>query len=697
MPLPNPASRAVAGCALAIAAAAPANVVINTWSSSSEFHHRRIGVPDQDQIRAGLPNEGICYCVPTSVMNLLMYIANHGFPQVVPGPGNHASPGAFPIYTGLIGLMGVAAGVGPGAAPPHDPDCLDPGGPEGDGICTKEPCGTSYAKLKATVLDPTGQGSLGWLAGAAGKLVVTTQYHAPPETPIAFTTLGKIAHQGAVLCVSFGVYVPAGTLFGTPIYQRSGGHSVTLNEILASGNSRLLFARDPAQGNGDPTAPSPYASRLYDCSQEDFLIADGLPGEAWSSINLESRTVLASPGAPLDVSTSGQAHPVRRLLGGYLAIRPKFGAFWKGPEISSVAMAAGFAGTGAPGAETSWPLGEATLVDLAIDRDLVGWYALTASDGAGPASLVHIDPLGDGGLQITPLAATDATRLVLGRRAALFTMDPAARVVETFSATGKRLATASLDGVPAAIAFADATDRVVVLTLGDDGGASIVELAEELERGAPAIVHPLPAGAITSPRAAIAIDPLDPTTVWIASRDEGALTAFALDPTGASAPVAVAMIAGLTAPASIDFDDAGVLHVADEGVARLFARGLDGGWSELFGHALEGVAIGPVLRIARSRTNFDPALHATPSWQDAPADLFGDPAIIGGGLIVPDCQGDLNGDGTVDGADLGLFIAAWGTQSLGSAGAGIADLDGDGTVGGSDLGILLSRWGSCPE
>ncbi|MCA9286076.1 MAG: hypothetical protein KDA22_12705 [Phycisphaerales bacterium] len=47
--------------------------------------------------------------------------------------------------------------------------------------------------------------------------------------------------------------------------------------------------------------------------------------------------------------------------------------------------------------------------------------------------------------------------------------------------------------------------------------------------------------------------------------------------------------------------------------------------------------------------------------------------------------GDLNGDGVVDGADLGALLAAWG-------GSGPADLDGNGVVDGGDLGILLANW-----
>ena len=51
-----------------------------------------------------------------------------------------------------------------------------------------------------------------------------------------------------------------------------------------------------------------------------------------------------------------------------------------------------------------------------------------------------------------------------------------------------------------------------------------------------------------------------------------------------------------------------------------------------------------------------------------------------------DLLGDINGDGKVDGADLGLLIADWGTTGP------HADLNGDGVVDGGDLGILLANW-----
>jgi choice-of-anchor B domain-containing protein len=52
-----------------------------------------------------------------------------------------------------------------------------------------------------------------------------------------------------------------------------------------------------------------------------------------------------------------------------------------------------------------------------------------------------------------------------------------------------------------------------------------------------------------------------------------------------------------------------------------------------------------------------------------------------------DVPGDLNGDGVVDGADLGLLLGDWGP-----CGECDADLNGDGAVDGADLGILLGAW-----
>ena len=70
--------------------------------------------------------------------------------------------------------------------------------------------------------------------------------------------------------------------------------------------------------------------------------------------------------------------------------------------------------------------------------------------------------------------------------------------------------------------------------------------------------------------------------------------------------------------------------------------------------------------------------------------MFGSYVDLGGNTVC-DCAGDLNLDGAVNGADLGLMLAVWGP-----CGASCAyDLNLDGLVNGADLGLLLSAWGPC--
>ena len=65
--------------------------------------------------------------------------------------------------------------------------------------------------------------------------------------------------------------------------------------------------------------------------------------------------------------------------------------------------------------------------------------------------------------------------------------------------------------------------------------------------------------------------------------------------------------------------------------------------------------------------------------------VWGEPGASDGVQVQSRQTPDLDGDGRINGVDLGLLLANWG-------GAGRGDLDGDGTVSGADLGALLSAW-----
>lgn len=61
-------------------------------------------------------------------------------------------------------------------------------------------------------------------------------------------------------------------------------------------------------------------------------------------------------------------------------------------------------------------------------------------------------------------------------------------------------------------------------------------------------------------------------------------------------------------------------------------------------------------------------------------------ATVAQGPLQP-AEGDLNGDGAIDGADLGILLTQWGFVHSS------ADLNGDGVVDGADLGRLITFWG----
>jgi hypothetical protein len=73
-----------------------------------------------------------------------------------------------------------------------------------------------------------------------------------------------------------------------------------------------------------------------------------------------------------------------------------------------------------------------------------------------------------------------------------------------------------------------------------------------------------------------------------------------------------------------------------------------------------------------------------------PRNMFGS-YLIEGKAEVCDCLADLTLDGAVNGADLGVVLAAWGAAS--SSGAG--DVNHDGLVDGADLAGVLAAWGPC--
>lgn len=111
---------------------------------------------------------------------------------------------------------------------------------------------------------------------------------------------------------------------------------------------------------------------------------------------------------------------------------------------------------------------------------------------------------------------------------------------------------------------------------------------------------------------------------------------------------------------------------------------------------INGTSVATHVTSQTGSTVFTSSLLAATDAAPGTSNAFGyfdDLAIRAVPDAPPPCRPDLNGDGVVDGADLGLLLGAWGPCG-GSPCA--ADQNSDGVVDGADLGLLLGAWGACP-
>jgi hypothetical protein len=198
----------VSGLVAAVPADAADLIACSPFSSHQPglgFSFRRCGVPDFDQRRDDLPNEGKMYCAPTSALNWMAYVAERGVPFVPPGPG----------FTGPI---------------------LDDAEDTAIGGYLK----SMGAFMNTHPIDGTTGGTVpglnSWLAGAgasmafgihwSGSLVLPSgDLYTPPVKTIAAT-----AAQGSLTMLSLGWWeqVLTGPTPEDDRFLRVGGHVVSL-------------------------------------------------------------------------------------------------------------------------------------------------------------------------------------------------------------------------------------------------------------------------------------------------------------------------------------------------------------------------------------------------------------------------------------------------------------------------------------
>jgi hypothetical protein len=198
------------------------------------FTYRKGGIPDLDQTRQiagghfGLPGDGNNYCVPTSAMDCLAYIANHGYGWMEPnGYRNWQAQNLYDSAGIEIWKMGQFMNTDAGT------------GTTGDNHL---------------------QGIKDWFDswGLLSDFTVTAQFASGTSSPTP-NDLADAGFAGGLVMPIIGWYsLAAGQ------YTRVGGHCLAMNKLVGvAGPAYTISWRDPAADDGVFTTQSPFSTGTY--------------------------------------------------------------------------------------------------------------------------------------------------------------------------------------------------------------------------------------------------------------------------------------------------------------------------------------------------------------------------------------------------------------------------------------------------
>lgn len=622
----------------ALAASVAADVAGDSYYiTSSAFKYRIWHMPDLDQRRDVIPNNGAMYCAPTAAVNLFAYAANHGFPGVLPAGLNWQSNGNY--GTASFAILAMASNM--------DTDPVDGTGGSGS--------------------------SAGYNEWISGTLLAYNGYSKSSSYTPTVAKMVKLAMQGWIVSFAYGRYEVIGNVGGVPRVDRTGGHVVTLARAFTDGSTRTLRYKDPASDSANLQAQSAFANKLVSYTPITL---------AFSSNPLSIRTMnaIAYP------SSDG----LIRLVDSYRAIRPKFGiAFANTGDALTGGSLKLIDPTPFPGSINlqmpSIPISNfATLLDLAMTPDQTEAYIILDSVFTAPTSLRRLD-LFEGTSVELPNDPGDMLRIAVSRKGPIYAMD-AASLYRLDGETGGILNSISSNPTPTAIAADDTTDSCWLLSVPQ---RRLLRYTESLDGAANNWVIPTPVPM--SGDGSVAVDRTGKPYFCTAASN----SIYGISQ-GAAGGIQVETISfpEIQNPRSIRFGPTGEMMVIGDGSVKVLRRvvtgvagggGADGSWQLDPTDPFHGQVASPPFAVVGSRTNHDPAEHDTPGWMDIPADQ-----LLPIGTETVECVADLNDDGVVNGADITIVLGAWGTSS------GIPDLNSDGIVNGGDITILLGNWGPCP-
>ncbi len=589
-------------------------------------------MPDFDQRRRELPNNGDCYCGPAAISNLLGYVSTHGFSEVDPGipETSWASPDDYDELTALLSDIGTGI-TAPGPRP--------------------DPCGTGMGALRDALRDRL---TYRFVVDAA-VFDRSDADSAPPRFEELSQRLARDNAVGIALAASYRGSSDALWPLGWPtggVEDRIGGHYETVNRAFVGPDVRRVGLRNPWTTDSNSNQ-SRFETRFFDV--QDTILSFGGRAVPIDVFGAPYTRMVDHDG---DEDTAQTPELRIYAFEGYITLTPRWFMSW-GESSGTVERVTAVPEFGTPDA-----MRDVLQHTAAVDRVVVGprsnsifstcqgrLYRTMRGVDSSPQE-IDLPP----NAPITgPLAFDDAGRLHAISLDRVITFDPV---------SGGVLTVTQLPGEGTSIAIAFGLVHVLVPEM---------EVVAVLDPGIRAVVDefPLPDDAMVDADSTIA---MLPGGVFLLLTD-GTLNPMRITPQGFARLWMPVPRDGDWAEMTVDVDDM-VLFRDDQGLIEVH-RVTPQGFDRIDEHAFDGLRI-------------DGRLAIPPSSPELP--FLGDSATVDERTdveIVPDCEGDLDFNGRTDAADLGILLSEWGADHS------RADFDRNGLVDSADLGLLLGFFGNC--
>jgi hypothetical protein len=554
----------------------------------------RYGVPDFDQQRSGLLDNGNQHCVPTSALNWMAYARNHGLANTM----GHTSPNwaAASEYAHVT---------------------------------------TRLDKMGDLMETDSGGTTIGWAAEGLRR------YFDFYNVPAWFTFTGYVAGEnwtpsptamryflanGNLVNFCFGRYNLVGSR-----WDRDGGHCMSLIGVRnpCAANPAILF-KNPSAGDSI-------------LSQSAFETGSWTVTSAVRNIGGETRTVWEPTGQD-GVTTN------RKFIDKLLVMHPFFG--WTAPPTSSgfVLVNPAFLNNVLQAQVVVQSPNGASTTGFAISPREPGFFASTASDNNNPAQLWFYSQAEERFTLITSLGTRAGFfGLATTRQGDLIAIGGG--TIRKYRVPGdgsvRLLQETAIPYNTNAIAIDDSTDDVYVLARDR---RRLLRYADA-DLLLPASDYNLPSQIVLSGECSMSVDPTD-AHPWITSEGSGA--AYELSRAATTDQILLASTEPLTqypSPRSLRFDDRGGMRFISGGLVRALKYNPDTRHYVPDPDApLADTPANGFLDISVSRDNFEPARDQTPGWRDVTPSRDPSETI--------DCPADFNGDNQVDFFDYLDFVAA---------------------------------------